>query len=504
MSFRSAIFRHPLVPLAVLAVIADIVYMATVRAPEVEKNIAEMTAFAEAGAKIHVIGEVTSVRAPVAASRGELKYRFSMKNVRYEGKDGRAQNEVEGFLPVTWYTPKPEDGGFAPENGAVFDLVGDLRKRRSLGDEEPSVLADFFMITRARDTRVIAARAGNQDGFLARVRSSAADRLSKGLDAYPAQRSLILAMTLGFRSELPRKMTTAFRQSGTIHIFAISGLHVMMIAGILAFCIGFCGVSKRYWALLLAPLLAAYVTMTGGQPSAMRAGLMAIVYFLAPLFGRRPDTLNTIAFSLLLLLGIDPLQISDLGFILSFSMVTGIVLFNTPVQSAFYRLFKVNAAIEKINLDAAVENPTGFLAKAWFEIRHSPQRIVIFLADVLSISTTSAFISFPLTSYFFDFCAPYSFFANIVVVPVSGLVMLSSAAGLAASCLHEICAVPFNLAACGLAWLMKETSFFIAGLPGSAPDFHFPLWGLPLWYAALWLITRALRSVGTSTDQGRD
>lgn len=493
MSFiTEKIRRHPLVPLAIIFIIVDACFLSFVRKPESDKIFSEFAEYAETTKKVIVTGEVTAIQAPVRASKGELKYRFRLKNPHFENKDGSVKGDLRGYLPVIWYAPRIDDGGFAPESGAVFELFGKIYKRKNVKDTTPVSLNDVFMISRATTTLVISSKISNSDDVLSRVRYSAAERISLGLDEYPEQKSLILAMTLGFRSDISKKLTTVFRQAGTIHIFAISGLHVMVIAEILTACIGYFGVSKQYWVLFLAPLLAAYVFMTGAQPSAMRAGLMASIYYLAPLLGRKPDSLNAVALSAIILLAIDPVQLSELGFILSFCMVTGIILYTSPIQNAFYRLFRVKEAIERINVDRLADPPTGIKEKFTFSFRHLCEHIQKKAADIVSVSITSSLISFPLTSYYFDFCTPYSLLANVVVVPISEFVMICSTIGLALSCIHPILAIPANRTAAFLAWIMKTTSENVSSLPNSAPDFHFPVIAIVLWYVALWFATRAL------------
>jgi ComEC/Rec2-related protein len=309
----------------------------------------------------------------------------------------------------------------------------------------------------------------------------------------PTEKSLILAMTLGFRSDIPRRTMRTFRHAGTIHIFAISGLHVLLIAKIISWCLGALGISRKYWVIPLAPILAAYVFLTGGQPSAMRAGLMATIYYAAPLFGRRSDPLNAIAGTALLLVPANPEIVTDLGFILSFSMVTGIVVFLPSVQALFGRLFRAEAANEALAIDSLAAGKLSLWKRFLFWFRHVPLTLRLMCAKYLPVAITAALVSFPLTAHFFGFCTSYALLANIVVIPLAGWVMRFSAAGLALSCIHPVCAVPANLIAAFLAWLMKEISFRTALLPGAAPNMRFSVAMLAGWYVSLLLACAALR-----------
>ena len=243
-------------PLAIVAVVAAALYVHGVVRPRRERFISAFALDAQRAAQTRVQGEVVSVRAPVPATRGELKFRFRLKNPQFFDDDGSVIKEIKGTLPVIWYSPPPKKAGFAPEQGAIFHLVGKIYVRRRVEDGVPKALDDIFLISRARSTKVLDVRRDGPSGFLSRVRYSAADRITRGLERMPVEKSLILAMTLGFRSDIPRRTMRTFRHAGTIHIFAISGLHVLLIAEIIAGCLGAFGISRKYWVIPLAPILA--------------------------------------------------------------------------------------------------------------------------------------------------------------------------------------------------------------------------------------------------------
>ena len=500
---RACLSRHPLVPLAVMAVVAAALYVHGVVLPRRERFISAFALDAERAAHTIVQGEVVAVRAPVPATRGELKFRFRLKNPKFLDANGSVIREVTGTLPVIWYSPPPKKAGFAPEQGAIFNLVGKIYVRRRVADGVPKSLDDVFLISRARSTKVLDVRRDGPSGFLSRVRYSAADRITRGLDRMPAEKSLILAMTLGFRSDIPSKTMRTFRHAGTIHIFAISGLHVLLIAEIIAWCLGVFGISRKYWVIPLAPILAAYVFLTGGQPSAMRAGLMATIYYAAPLFGRRSDALNAIACAVLLLVPPNPEIVTDLGFILSFSMVTGIVIFLPHVQSPLDRLFRPEAATEAMAIDRLAAGKMSFWRRWVFSFRHMPLYLRLKCAKHIPVAITAALVSFPLTAHFFGFCTSYALLANIVVIPLAGWVMKFTAAGLALSCIHPVCAVPANVIAAGLAWLMKEISFQTARLPGAAPNMRFSIAMLVGWYVSLLALCAVVRRKGPEAKRTR-
>lgn len=480
--------RHPLAPVAVALVLADVLFMRGAQPSRRPEDVADFAHEAELAGTVRARGIVDSVRAPVAAGRGELKYRFLLRDPVFEGFDFRAGKGE--WLPVVWYGPPPGKRSFQPEKGAVFEMSGKVYVRHRLRDLAPKRLGDLVFISRSRDTIVTDVPRTVADGPVERLRQSAARRMSLGLDGCPQERSLMLAMALGYRSDIPRRLTRAFRRAGTIHIFAISGLHVMLIAQMLVGVFAWCGVSNKYVVLPVAPLLAFYVFMTGMQPSAMRAAIMAVAYYAAPLFDRKPDPIGAISFAAILLVVANPGCVLELGFILSFAMVTGLALFLPPAREICRRLFRMDECERTISLIEAAGAPHPVLGRASIArfARLGLLNFKGFFADLLSVSVVATLVSLPLTSYFFGLCSPYALLANMVVVPLAKLVMTCSGAGLIVSCVMSWLALPFNLAAAAMTWIMETVSVSTLSLPGGTWGVRFKIWHVALWYCALLLL----------------
>ena len=457
---------------------------------------------------LYVSGEVTAIRPSVKATFGEQKYRFYLKNPSIRGSTNEPCSvRLPGSLSVIWYGRPLARGGYAPRKGERWELKGKVYSRRN-ADPNSRDMHSLFLVSRHYSTRILSTT--EKEDFLARLRETGALVLSQGLDAHPEERSLILAMTLGLRAELPKKLTEAFRRAGTIHIFAISGLHVVVVAGILAFALGTLGISRHRWFCFLAPFITGYVILTGAPASAMRAGLMVGLYYLGPLLGRKPDPLNTLSATVILLLLFSPLQLRELGFILSFSMVLGLILCAGP----FVRLCKILLHVDALRqrcllleegLAAGERSIRSVLRRKSLQIGC---KLVEGAADTLGVSIAAAFISVPLTAFYFDMFVPFSILANIVVVPISGVVMLSAAMGLVGACLFLPLAVPFNLLAAMGAWLMKTVSRWVAFLPGASAKIVFPLRALVAWYVSLmvlvWILRRNLDNIGKNSDKNHE
>lgn len=144
---------------------------------------------------------------------------------------------------------------------------------------------------------------------------------------------LLKGVLLGKRADLPTETLDLFRNSGTFHVLAVSGLHVGLIA---MFCyLGFSifRFPQKICCLLTIIAVLIYACLIGFRPSVFRATLMAILFLVATLIDRDADLFNLLAFAALTLLLLNPLQLWDVGFLLSFVAVTAIVYFVPKMEA---------------------------------------------------------------------------------------------------------------------------------------------------------------------------
>jgi hypothetical protein len=130
---------------------------------------------------------------------------------------------------------------------------------------------------------------GKCAALLTALRSDLSRRMGIGLPRDCVAADLNRAILLGERARMRKADRDAFAAAGTIHVFAISGLHVMLVAHAFAFLLALVGCSFRFRGAILVPALWVYVAMTGASPSAVRAASMASLYFAAPIFWRAPE-----------------------------------------------------------------------------------------------------------------------------------------------------------------------------------------------------------------------
>ena len=300
--------------------------------------------------------------------------------------------------------------------------------------------------------------------------------LGLGLEAYPEQAGILRALLLGYREELPEALYRDFSSTGTVHLFAISGAHVMVMSVLLLALLRAIGVSRPHWILWLGPFLVLYTITTGMAPSAVRACIMAIVFWGAGLFGRRPDGLSSLALAALLILGYDPKQLVDLGFIFSFVTVAGLITLY-PVMMAPFR-------------ETAERDPWALQPDA--PVKRMFRNSLRYLVSLVMVSLTAWLASTPFTARFFNLFSPVALPANIFAVPAASLVMLTGCLALVTGSVFTLAGEIFNHANRVFITILLKIIGAAAAIPGG----HFYVrspgpWFIGAWYALLFLFLLA-------------
>ncbi|RKZ29739.1 DNA internalization-related competence protein ComEC/Rec2 [bacterium] len=155
------------------------------------------------------------------------------------------------------------------------------------------------------------------------VKTHIAATIDSGLHGGSA--ALLKGLLLGKGRELPASVRSAFADSGTIHILAVSGLHVGLIAGLAWLILSSIFRIPRWLAAIIVILvLALYAGVVGARPSVLRASLMFSIIVTGTAFRRPYNLLNSIGAAGFILLVIKPMWLTDIGFQLSFGATIGI------------------------------------------------------------------------------------------------------------------------------------------------------------------------------------
>ncbi len=250
-----------------------------------------------------------------------------------------------------------------------------------------------------------------------RGRAWAGEQLTAGLPPGDADtRAIILAMSLGAREDTPEVIEDKFRFSGTLHVFAVSGLHVGIVAAVTWFVASIAAsllrAPRRIAALVSIAAVLAYALVTGLRPSAVRAAIMATLFFGGMLFDREPQIFNSTGAAALVILGFDSGQLFRPGFQLSFCVLLCIAAFAMPIGAWLNRPFRRDPFFPKALLSPAAR---------W------RQGVAQGVTGMIGTSVAAWAGSTPLTWAYFGLVTPISIIANLALVPLAFLVIGTSA-----------------------------------------------------------------------------
>jgi len=294
--------------------------------------------------------------------------------------------------------------------------------------------------------------------------------LARGLPEDEAV-ELLWAMSLGWRTALTEETATPFMQSGTMHLFAISGLHVALVAGVIITLLRVCRVPRQAAAAVVIPLLWFYACATGWQPSAVRATIMMTLIFSAWLFKRPVNVLNSVGAAAFLILAWDPQQLFRPSFQLSFGVVFSLALFVSPL----------------INRMLPLIEPDPMLPRAlWPRWRQWLIGIGRVLLGLLAVSCCAWLASAPLVAHHFNLFNPVALLANVPAVVCGSAALASCLGSLAFGAWWPGVSELFNHSAWFFMRCMMSLSEGAADQPGAWQAVRSPAqWMMAGWYVLL-------------------
>ena len=206
----------------------------------------------------------------------------------------------------------------------------------------------------------------------------------------PQTAGLLRGLILADRSEIDYETKNEFINSGVVHILAVSGLHVGYVLIIFIFIFGRFGIYLRSILTILG--LLAFMFLTGVPPSVFRATLMAVVIIKSFLSNRSTNIINSISIAAFVILIINPNEIYNPGFQLSFSAVLAIGVLYPHFQKMIFKLH---------------------LKHKWLEY------ILLFFG----VSLSAQIGTLPFTLAYFSKLSVVALFANLLVIPAVGVII---------------------------------------------------------------------------------
>ena len=194
------------------------------------------------------------------------------------------------------------------------------------------------------------------------------------------------AILFGDKTLVNDNISKAFRESGTAHLLAVSGLHVGFLITLLYFVIDRFRINKYVKVCIIAIILFIYSYICGFSPSVVRASIMGVVILLCKTINGRYDSLSSLGLACIIILLFRPLYLFDVGFQMSFTSVLGITL--------LYKFLDYLSIKNKL--------VKSLCASIWLTI-------------VAQIGVL------PIVASAFGTLATYSILANVIIVPIFGI-----------------------------------------------------------------------------------
>jgi competence protein ComEC len=406
---------------------------------------------------ITVIGSVISE--PKIAPSGFATFLLRLKSIELEGR----KQSAHAVWEVRW-KGAPEFGdelklfGTAepivpPRNPGEFDMRSYLARRD---------VYRMLFVRYAEDGTLIRGNGGNSILRAAqKSRTWMKDALCRGLEDAPEVQNFLSGIVLGLRHQTPEDIEEPFQQTGTLHLFAVAGLHVGIVAALLWMLAMVAQVSRKWAAALIIPLLLFYAAITGLHVSSVRAAIMSSILLGGLFFDRKVFVLNSLAAAAFFLLCWDTNELFSTGFQLSFAVVGAIILLADPL-SGFLQRWSV---------------PDPFLPGT---LVRGPRRWMHASFDWLcrgsSVSLAAWAGSLPLVLWYFYIVTPISLLANVLVVPIAFFILAIGLLSLLSTSLVPGVAIIFNNANWFLARLVLGIVQILAHIPGGHFYVEHPHW----------------------------
>lgn len=244
------------------------------------------------------------------------------------------------------------------------------------------------------------------------------------------------AVLLGYDENMEPELRQYYAGSGALHVLSVSGLHVGIIFFIMSFLLSPLNRRKKLRLVKVTVLLASiwvYAFITGLSPSVMRASVMFSLFSLREGTNLKTNPYNVVAGSAFIILAINPFIITNVGFQLSYSAVTGIIALYNPLYQLL--AFKNKAAD--------------------------------YLWSLVAVSIAAQIGTFPLSVHYFHQFPVHFLLTNIIVIPLVWVITYLGVIVLAVSVVWQYLASKLGVVLSFLIWLMNKTVEWINLLPAA-------------------------------------
>lgn len=282
--------------------------------------------------------------------------------------------------------------------GSVVNIMGEIKiplGRRNFGgfNTRKFLASRGISGTISTPAKALTIKEGNRALWLKNTGYRLRHNIINTLDCCMSvkESSVLAGMLIGYTAEMPEEMEEDFRRAGLSHVMAVSGANLAFLLVPLLWLLKKVGFNPRWSSAFAFPCMLLYVFATGLEASVIRAAIMAGVTLTGILLWRKSDIYCSLAVSAIIVLLKNTFMLYDLGFILSFSATLSLVTFYKPI---FCRL---------------------------------PVKIPKIIRDTLAGTIAAQLGVIPIITYCFNTFSLISVFANLLIVPLTGVITVLGA-----------------------------------------------------------------------------
>lgn len=221
---------------------------------------------------------------------------------------------------------------------------------------------------------------------------------------------IYVAMLLGKTAVLSPEQKIAFASSGTLHLFAISGLHIAVISALLFASLKRLPLPTWFIALLGLSILFIYIEATGGAPSARRAFLMVAFMWGGQALNREASAFAGLLAAATLSLLYEPALLYHAGFQLSYMVVAALLLYGLPLGAYLKERYPLWPLLPEANRQEVLRR---WVIWSWHK-----------LLEAFCLSLSATLISTPLIIGYFKLFSPIALPLNLPLIPLSSAVIV--------------------------------------------------------------------------------
>ncbi|MGZ3866406.1 MAG: ComEC/Rec2 family competence protein [Bacteroidia bacterium] len=335
-------------------------------------------------------GFVSEIPAEKAKS---IKAEITLQNIRINGEWKNADGKIIAYFSKNDSSRQIEVGQTIVFSGSLQDIQEPLNPHEFDYKKYLALKNIYYSVYLKENTWGVSASQNNSSlfTFAQKIRKSLLDTYRE-IGLQQNEFALVAALVLGYDDEIDRPLMNAYSHTGTLHVLSVSGLHVGIIYVLLGFILGFLNKNKKQiWlkVFLILGFLWFFVLLSGFSAPAVRAALMFSLILIGKTLFENTETANIVFVAAFVSLLYNPFWLANAGFQLSYVAVLGIIY----LYPYFYNMFTFSSGIGD---------------KIW---------------QLCSVSIAAQIATLPITLYYFHQFPVLFLVTNLVLIPVSIVVM---------------------------------------------------------------------------------